>query len=296
MTGDEGSFQALLHFLFKKYPNTVPDSGQIPAIRTNLKNLDRNKDLFVWFGHSSYLLQLSGKRILVDPVFYAGAPFEFINKPFPGTDIYKPEDMPDIDYLIISHDHYDHLEYRTVKELQPRIAQVVTGLGVGEDFEYWGFPEEKISELDWGDSLATGDGFKFHCLPARHFSSRSVFPQKTLWASFLVETPDGKKIFIGGDGGYGKHFQKLGEQFSDITLAILENGQYNKDWKLIHTLPEELEKETMELGAQHVVTVHHSKFKLSYHLWNEPTQNAKALQEKGIPVITPTIGEVVEIP
>lgn len=101
MTGDEGSFQALLHFLFKKYPNTVPDSGQIPAIRTNLKNLDRNKDLFVWFGHSSYLLQLSGKRILVDPVFYAGAPFEFINKPFPGTDIYKPEDMPDIDYLII---------------------------------------------------------------------------------------------------------------------------------------------------------------------------------------------------
>lgn len=296
MTGDEGSFQALLHFLFKKYPNTVPDSGQIPAIRTNLKNLDRNKDLFVWFGHSSYLLQLSGKRILVDPVFYAGAPFEFINKPFPGTDIYKPEDMPDIDYLIISHDHYDHLEYRTVKELQPRIAQVVTGLGVGEDFEYWGFPEEKISELDWGDSLATGDGFKFHCLPARHFSGRSVFSQKTLWASFLVETPDGKKIFIGGDGGYGKHFQKLGEQFPDITLAILENGQYNKDWKLIHTLPEELEKETMELGAQHVVTVHHSKFKLSYHPWNEPTQNAKELQEKGIPVITPTIGEVVEIP
>lgn len=254
MTGDEGSFQALLHFLFKKYPNTVPDSGQIQAIRTNLKNLDRNKDLFVWFGHSSYLLQLSGKRILVDPVFYAGAPFEFINKPFPGTDIYKPEDMLDIDYLIISHDHYDHLEYRTVKELQPRIAQVVTGLGVGEDFEYWGFPEEKISELDWGDSLATGDG------------------------------------------GYGKHFQKLGEQFPDITLAILGNGQYNKDWKLIHTLPEELEKETMELGAQHVVTVHHSKFKLSYHPWNEPTQNAKALQEKGIPVITPTIGEVVEIP
>lgn len=296
MTGDEGSFQALLHFLFKKYPNTVPDSGQIPAIRTNLKNLDQNKDLFVWFGHSSYLLQLSGKRILVDPVFCAGAPFEFINKPFPGTDIYKPEDMPDIDYLIISHDHYDHLEYRTVKELQPRIAQVVTGLGVGEDFEYWGFPEEKISELDWGDSLATGDGFKFHCLPARHFSGRSVFSQKTLWASFLVETPDGKKIFIGGDGGYGKHFQKLGEQFPDITLAILENGQYNKDWKLIHTLPEELEKETMELGAQHVVTVHHSKFKLSYHSWNEPTQNAKALQEKGIPVITPTIGEVVEIP
>ena len=213
MTGDEGSFQALLHFLFKKYPNTVPDSGQIQAIRTNLKNLDRNKDLFVWFGHSSYLLQLSGKRILVDPVFYAGAPFEFINKPFPGTDIYKPEDMPDIDYLIISHDHYDHLEYRTVKELQPRIAQVVTGLGVGEDFEYWGFPEEKISELDWGDSLATGDGFKFHCLPARHFRAEAFFRRKPFGHRSSWKLRTGRKSLSGATAVTANTFRNWENNF-----------------------------------------------------------------------------------
>lgn len=290
MTGDKNFASSLFDFFFKKYPNAVPDSGEIPVVKTDLAKLDRKENIIVWFGHSSYLVQAAGKRFLIDPVFHAGAPFEFIDRPFPGTDIYTPEDMPDFDILIITHDHYDHLDYKTVKPLEPRVPRVVTGLGVGSHLEYWGYPKEKISELDWGESLDLGNGFKIHCFPTRHFSGRSVFQNRTLWASFVIETPEGN-IYVGGDSGYDTHFAKIGEKFPGIDFAILENGQYNKDWAKIHTLPDELPKVAHDLNAKRYMTVHNSKFKLSTHDWNEPLKNAQALREKGFDVLTPKIGE-----
>src|SRR5699024_5550636 len=120
------------------------------------------------FGHSSYLIQTGGKRILVDPVFCMASPVSFVNKPFKGTELYTPDDMPDIDYLVISHDHWDHLDYNTVKKLQNRIGTVICPLGVGEHFEYWGFDKERIIELDWNENARLAPGFVMHCLPARH--------------------------------------------------------------------------------------------------------------------------------
>ncbi|MBR4006581.1 MBL fold metallo-hydrolase, partial [Fibrobacter sp.] len=250
-------------------------------------------DWIVWFGHSSYLLNLSGKKVLVDPVFYQGSPVSFVNKMFKGTDVYKPVDMPDIDYLVITHDHWDHLDYRVVTELEPRVKRVVTGLGVGEHFEYWKYPVEKLTELDWWESVDLGEGFNVTATPARHFSGRDLHQNKTLWASFAFKSPK-RTIWIGGDSGYGPHFEKIGKKFTDIDLAILENGQYNKDWSLIHTMPEYLGKEMVELDANRYMTVHHSKFCLSKHSYTEPLENAKrAAQESGKPVLMPQMGEVV---
>ena len=147
-TGNRTKLGVWKDYVFGDKTLLFPDTA-LHVIKTDLKSLPQDRDWIVWFGHSSYLMNLSGKKVLVDPVFYKGSPVEFANKMFLGTDIYKPVDMPDIDYLVISHDHWDHLDYEVVTEMKPRVKKVVTALGVGEHFEYWGYPVEKIVELDW---------------------------------------------------------------------------------------------------------------------------------------------------
>lgn len=292
MTSDKGRLQAMWEFLFSKPDGLAPDKP-VPAIKTDLKGLNRGQDLLVWFGHSSYLLQLSEKRILVDPVFCMASPVSFINKPFKGTDIYTPEDMPDIDYLFITHDHWDHLDYRTVTQLRERIRKVVCPLGVGEHFEYWGFAKECIVELDWKERALLDEGFVVHCLPARHFSGRGFTSNQTLWASFLIEAP-AQTVYLGGDSGYDTHFAEIGKQFPHIDLAILENGQYNEGWRYIHTMPQYLGQIARDLRARQIVTVHHSKYALAKHPWNEPLKNELEIAERdSLNLIVPIIGQVI---
>ena len=291
MTGDKNIFAVWRDFLFGDKSLTVPDKA-MEVVRTDSKKLPRDRDWIVWFGHSSYLMNLSGKTILVDPIFYKASPVSFVNKMFKGTDVYKPADMPDIDFLVITHDHWDHLDYQAVTELEPRVKRVVTALGVGEHFEYWKYPVEKLVELDWRESADLGGGFNVTATPARHFSGRDLHQNKTLWASFVFKTPK-RTIWIGGDSGYGPHFAEIGEKFQNIDLAILENGQYNKDWALIHTMPEFLGKEMKELNAARYMTVHHSRFCLSRHPYAEPLENARrAAEESGKPVLMPQMGDV----
>lgn len=295
MTSGKGRLGTMLRFLFGKKAGELRPARAVPAIKTDLRALDPAEELLVWFGHSSYLIQSGGRRILVDPVFCRASPLSFVNRPFPGTDIYTPEDMPPIDYLVITHDHWDHLDYLTVTALRDRIGRVICPLGVGEHFEYWGFAPERIVETDWDETCTPEDGFSFHCLPARHFSGRGLRSNRTLWASFLVESP-ARRIFIGGDGGYGDHFARIGERFPGIDLAILENGQYNTDWSLIHTLPQYLGRAAKELRVARILTVHHSKYALSRHPWDEPLGNARQLREQdSLDVLTPRIGEPVPI-
>jgi L-ascorbate metabolism protein UlaG (beta-lactamase superfamily) len=281
----------MIDFLFHKPEGLRPDKP-MKAMKTDLKHLDRNKNLLVWFGHSSYLLQVDGVRYLVDPVFYNASPLSFIMKPFEGTDIYKPDDMPDIDYLIITHDHWDHLDYKTVVRLRKRVAHVICPLGVGEDFEYWGYNKEKITEMDWENDATLGGAASIHCLPSRHFSGRGLKSNRTLWASYMLESAS-LNIFIGGDGGYDGRFEQIGKRFKKIDLAILENGQYNDDWRYIHTMPFYLSREAKELHATEVLTVHHSKFALARHRWDEPLHNIETMRKEGVNVIAPTIGSVV---
>ena len=294
MTSNGGRAKAILNFLFKKDDNLRP-TQEIPVIKTDLRKIDPEKNAIVWFGHSSYLMQIDRKRILVDPVFCVASPVSFVNKPFKGTDAYKPEDMPDIDYLVVTHDHWDHLDYQTIMQLKERVRKVICPLGVGEHFEYWGFEKDRIVELDWSEDGTLDTGFNIHCLPARHFSGRGLKANQSLWASFLLESPS-LKIYIGGDGGYDTHFADIGKRFRDIDLAILENGQYNEGWKYIHLMPQYMEQAVKDLNPKKVLTVHHLKYALAKHPWDEPTKNAlKMKKDLDCEVLIPQIGEVVEL-
>lgn len=295
MTSDKGRLARIWEFLFRKIDGLRPEEP-LHVIKTDLHQIAPDAEVLVWFGHSSYLIQTSGKRILVDPVFCMASPVSFVNKPFAGTDVYKPEDMPDvIDYLVISHDHWDHLDYQTIKKLKNRIKTVICPLGVGEHFEYWGFDKEQIVELDWNEDANLESGFMIHCLPARHFSGRGLNANQSLWASFLLETPL-RRIYIGGDSGYDTHFAEIGERFPNIDLAILENGQYNEEWKYIHLMPQYMVQAAKDLKAKRILTVHHSKYALAKHRWDEPLKNEEDMRKKdSLDVMTPVIGEVVKL-
>ena len=293
MTGERNRWQALWEFVFGSREGVRPDKA-LRVVRTDLKRLPPETNLMVWFGHSSYLLQVDGMRILVDPVFYAAAPVSFINKPFAGTDVYRPEDLPDIDLLIITHDHWDHLDYRTAKEMRTSVRKVVCPLGVGAHFERWGYEKEQLIELDWEEE-ARYDGLVVHCLPARHFSGRGLTPNNTLWASFLLESAS-LTLFLGGDGGYGPHLRQIGQRFPSIDWAVLENGQYSEDWRYIHTMPGQLGKVVSDLNAKRVVTVHHSRYALSEHPWDEPLKTAESLRDsQRMNVFMPAIGEILSL-
>jgi L-ascorbate metabolism protein UlaG (beta-lactamase superfamily) len=294
LAGDVNFFKVGRDFFFGKRENISPE-GSLPSVKTDLIHLDKDKDLLVWFGHSSYFIQIDGRRILVDPVFSGHAsPFSFSVKAFKGTDRYTAEDIPEIDYLFITHDHWDHLDYETIVKLKKKIKKVVCGLGTGSHFEYWGFDKNGIIEMDWHEQIIL-DGFVIHAVPARHFSGRGFKRNQSLWMAFVLKTPS-MQLFMGGDGGYDTHFAEIGKTFGPMDLAILENGQYNRHWRYIHTLPDEIATIYNDLQARRLLTVHHSKFALSNHPWYEPLERISAVSKKlNIPLITPMIGELVSL-
>ncbi|WP_246625307.1 MBL fold metallo-hydrolase [Edaphocola aurantiacus] len=286
--------KVMWEFLFSKNPNQKPHQD-IPSVHTDLKHLPADSNIVVWFGHSSYFLQMDGVKFLVDPVFSGNAsPVPGSTKAFKGSDAYTVADLPEIDYLLISHDHYDHLDYETIKALKGKVKKVVCGLGVGAHFEYWGYATDKIIERDWEETIPLEHGMKLHTLSSRHFSGRTFKRNNTLWLSFLLETPK-VKIFLGGDGGYDDRFKAIGQRFGAIDLAILENGQYNVAWQAIHCLPEETLKAAKELNAKRIMPVHSGKFSLALHDWNEPLREISRLNAGQIPLVTPRIGEPVHL-
>ena len=290
---DASMTKVMFRFLFGKNGHAKPQQN-FKFTKTNLKNLNPNQNIYVWMGHSSYFIQIDGKKILVDPVFSGNAsPVSFTTKAFDGADLYSAEDIPELDYLIISHDHWDHLDYETVKKLHPKVKQVITGLGTGEHLEYWNYDPKKIIELDWGENFDLGNGFKVYAETARHFSGRTFKRNQAIWASFVFETPK-RKIYIGGDSGFDDHFEKIGDKYGGFDLAILENGQYNKDWRYIHMMPEEFLIAAKNLRTKRVIAVHNSKFELALHSWKEPLEKITTLNEKeNQRLITPKIGEMV---
>lgn len=288
-------FSVLIEFIFKKKKRNKP-SGIFPSVKTDLLSLSPNEDVIVWFGHSSYFLQIDGKKILVDPVFSgAASPIKATTKSFNGSDIYTTEDIPEIDYLFISHDHWDHFDYETVLKLKSKVKTIICGLGVAEHLEYWGFEPSIIIEKDWNETLDFGDGFVVITTPARHFSGRGLKRNQSLWMSFVLQTPS-KNIFLGGDSGYDFHFKEIGDKFGPFDLAIMECGQYDKNWKYIHLLPEHMIPAAKDLQAKKVMPVHWGKFALANHDWDEPiTKISEYAATENLPLITPMIGEKVNL-
>ncbi len=288
-------FAVLKEFLFTKKERKKP-SQTLPSVKTNLLQLKKNENIWVWMGHSSYFMQIDRKTILVDPVLSgAASPLSFTTKSFAGSDIYTTDDIPAIDFLFISHDHWDHLDYSTIKKLQPKIKTIITGIGTGAHLKQWGFKKEIIIEKDWNENVQFEDGFSVTVTPARHFSGRGFTRNKALWVSFVLQTPT-HKIYLGGDSGYDNHFKTIGSIHGPFDLAILECGQYDKSWKYIHMMPEEVVQAAQNLNANKLLAVHWGKFALGNHAWDEPVVRVnKAAQESNTNLLTPLIGEKVDI-
>ena len=287
----------LLEFAFERDPEGTVPKIALPSVKTDLKTLDPNEDLIVWFGHSSLFIQIAGKKILVDPVFskYA-SPVPFSNKAFEGTNIYTVDDLPEIDILLITHDHYDHLDYPTVKKLKEKVAKVIVPLGVDAHFLRWNFDEEKIVTVDWDDEVTIDDNLKIYALETRHFSGREFSNRnQSLWVSYLIEEKYNDnlyRLFLSGDGGYSPRFKGFKEKFQNIDLAVMEAGQYNEEWALIHSLPEDIIKEVRDMEVTKLFPIHNSKFKLSKHPWDEPLRKLDDFTiNTNIQLLTPMIGE-----
>ncbi|MES2457737.1 MAG: MBL fold metallo-hydrolase [Bacteroidota bacterium] len=264
----------------------------LPHVQPDFSASERTK--LIWFGHSSYFIHTAGLNILVDPVFSERpSPFTFLGtKRFAGTDFVRPEDFPELDVVLITHDHYDHLDYEVLKKLSAKTKRFITSLGVGAHLEHWGIPAAKVTELSWDEAFEYGP-LKFTALPARHFTGRKFKRNQTLWSAFVLQTPE-SKLYLGGDSGYDTHFKKAGENYGPFDIALLECGQYNAYWPWIHMFPEQAVQAALDLNAKVLMPVHWGKFALAMHDWDEPVIRvvAKAKAEN-LKITTPLPGESV---
>lgn len=290
------SMRKLLYDYFFNRPGTVTPSHTLPSVKTDLTSLHSDTPVIVWFGHSSYLIHCRGINILVDPVFSGHAsPFRNMVRAFRGADVYKEDDMPPIDFMIITHNHYDHLDKKTLQKLSPTTKTFYTSLGVGKDIAESCGDDTTITEMDWWETEKPAADIELTATPARHFSGRGLKRYGSLWSSFVLNLY-GYKIFIGGDSGYGTHFSQIGEKYGPFDIALLECGQYNTSWPLIHMMPEETVQASIDLKAKMLMPIHWGKFTLANHPWNEPvTRAVQAAQDRHVAITTPLIGEPVII-
>ena len=245
-----------------------------------------------WFGHSTFLYEIDGKKILFDPMLgkYA-SPVPFMITRYPYDLPSSAEKLPPLDAVIISHDHYDHLDHKTIGELKHKVGRFIMPLGVGSHLLHWGVPKEKITELDWWGET-TLDDLTIAALPSQHFSGRSLTDRKkTLWAAWAIKNKTAN-VFFGGDSGDFPGFARIGEKHGPFDLTLLDSGQYNERWKEVHMLPEQSVVAHKDLKGKVFMPIHWSAFTLSIHAWNEPPERAlaAAVKEK-IEMITPKIGE-----
>ena len=268
-------------------------ADELPTIKTDLNNIDDHKPTIIWFGHSTYFISIGGKKILVDPVFSERAsPVQYAgSKSYPGTMIYKPEDFPPLDLVIISHDHYDHLDYNTILKLKEKTKLFCVPLGIGEHLTRWDVDAKNIREFDWWEGDTVLPEVQLTATPARHFSGRGFSRNKTLWASFVLKLY-GYSIFIGGDSGYDGSFKAIGEKHGPFDVAMLECGQYDLQWPDIHMMPEETVQASIDLQAKAFLPVHWAKFTLALHPWKEPIERAvKHANAINVRITTPLIGQ-----
>ncbi|MCZ2803515.1 MBL fold metallo-hydrolase [Modestobacter sp. VKM Ac-2983] len=249
-----------------------------------------------WFGHSSALLEIDGRRVLVDPVWGARVSPSPLLGP---TRLHEPpapvESLPPVDAVLISHDHYDHLDLPTVRALvREQSAPFVVPLGIGAHLRRWGVPEDRIVELDW-DGATTIAGLTLTCTEARHFSGRFFARDTTLWSSWVVAGPR-HRVFFGGDTGYTPAFAGIGARLGPFDLTLQPIGAYNDAWHAIHMDPEEAVRAHGDLGGRVLVPIHWATFNLAFHRWAEPVQRLLAAAEAHrVTVVVPQPGERVDV-
>jgi len=249
-----------------------------------------------WFGHASALLEIDGRRVLVDPVWGE----RVSPSPTLGPTRLHPapvalETLPPVDVVVISHDHYDHLDLPTIRVLlRESTAPFVVPVGIGEHLRTWHVPEHRIIELDWDGSATVGD-LTLTCTEARHFSGRFFARDTTLWASWVIAGPE-HKVFFGGDTGYTPAFAGVGARFGPFDLTLLPVGAYNEAWQAIHMNPEEAVRANGDLGGRVMLPIHWATFNLAFHRWAEPVQRAcTAAENSGVRLVVPLPGQRIDV-
>jgi len=283
----------------KGTPNAQP-SAELPIQAVDsAKIADRAEHItqITWLGHSALLLEMEGKNILLDPML-SDTPSPH---PLLGSKRFSPlpitlESLPHIDMVLISHDHYDHLDYESVQKLKDKVDHFYTPLGVGNHLKTWGVAEEKIHELDWWDEVQLAD-LKLVCTPARHFSGRGIFDRdNTLWASWIIQSAR-ENIYFSGDSGYGPHFKEIGEKYGPFDFAMVECGQYDPRWEAIHMMPEQSVQAALDVKASLMMPIHWGSFVLSLHSWDDPIKRVSAEAKRlNQPITTPQLGEAIQLP
>jgi len=267
-------------------------SATLPSLAFN--NAKFNAGDFVWLGHSTLMFKTVSSTVLIDPVFNRASPIPIGGKPFvfevtPTIDV-----LPAIDVVLISHDHYDHLDHITIGELSASVGHFVVPLGIGAHLMRWGVSADKIVELDWYESHDIADT-TFTLTPSRHFSGRGFSDRfATLWGSWAIKAGD-LSVFHSGDSGYFDEFKSIGEQFGPFDIAFVENGAYNKDWSQIHMMPEQSAQAAVDLGAKVFFPIHWGKFDLAKHQWTDPIVRAVAAGKRlNIKVAAPLVGQIFQ--
>lgn len=291
------TFKVLIDFI-KGHPEGKPKQA-IAVVPSNVTtSLQENKQATVrWLGHSATLLQLDGKVIFLDPMLgRAPSPFPFIGgKRYSKQLPFEIEELPAIDIVLISHDHYDHLDFGSIKKLKSKVKQFFVPLGVAAHLERWGVEPARIKEVDWWNEFEY-EGITLASAPARHFSGRSIGDRdSTLWCSWVIKGQQAS-IFFSGDSGYGPHFKEIGSKYGPFDLTLMECGQYDPRWSGIHMMPEETVEAHLDVKGKLMIPIHWGAFTLAVHSWTDPVERAvKAAQERNAAIATPRIGEAVLI-
>lgn len=281
----------------------VVDNDRKPKVKLPAKRVDISKITNVkadelkvtWIGHSSQIINIDGKIILADPVFNNKTVFMGPSR-YNGDVPLNVEDLPEIDVVIISHNHYDHLNKATLEKLHPKVKRFLTPLMVGAELEKAGVPREKITELNWWDEVKIDDEFMIAFTPAQHFSGRGLFDRdESLWGSYVLQGPK-HKVYFSGDSGYFKGFKEIGDKYGPFDITLLECGAYNKKWHYVHMMPEETAQAHLDLKGKVLQPMHWGTFDLALHAWYDPiVRVTKAVDSLGIKLSTPIVGETITI-
>jgi L-ascorbate metabolism protein UlaG (beta-lactamase superfamily) len=279
-------------FVTGKKKATVPDVPIPVRTLTTAALLAAPDGSLYRLGHSTLLLKLAGEFWLTDPVFSERAsPVQWAGpKRFHAPPI-TIDDLPPIKGVILSHDHFDHLDYAAVLRLAPKVEVFITPLGVGERLVAWGVDPARVRQLDWWDKTSVG-AVELVAVPAQHFSGRSLTDaDRTLWASWVIMAGD-LRLFFSGDTGYHANFKTIGERYGPFDLTMIETGAYDKQWADVHMQPEETLQAHFDLKGRWLLPVHNGTFDLALHPWNEPFERIQALaQAQGVALTTPVMGE-----
>lgn len=277
--------------------NKKPDELLKPEKFTKSQWVPTKEAKVMWFGHSAMLVFIDEMSILIDPMLSeVPAPHPMLGQPRFATELPMALDsIGHVDAILISHDHYDHLDYESIKQLKDRCDQFLVPLGVGAHLRRWDVPEAQIQELDWWDET-TYKGLNLAFTPSRHFSGRGINDRSTtLWGSWVI-IGENERIYFSGDGGYGPHFKEIGEKYGPFDFAMMECGQYNPSWDQIHMMPEETAQAGVDVQAKRVMPIHWGAFTLAMHSWTDPVERvSKKAAALDLPLVTPEIGRLFTV-